>query len=178
MSIEARHIMTAASPSAGETKRTAISAGTHVIDILPRLLSSDDMRVDVVDHDTVTGSVDADRLLRALGDTFPYVNESSLIEAECDSSHYMASEVARAVEDTDTVLIGMWSRKETPDTIKILIRVARRDPWQVVRSLERYGYDVTFMDYDQNIDAIHKERIDALRLYLGIGQHANNENHS
>lgn len=76
---------------------------------------------------------------------FPQVEESTRLLAACLPADYSASRIARAVEDADASLLNLnitsdGSRLE--NRIVFELRVNHRSPEAVMRSLERYGYEV------------------------------------
>lgn len=78
---------------------------------------------------------------------FPLVDDTSELTLVCRRSDYSASTIARATEDCDTHLLNLNitadpSPDGNPESIVVEIRIGRRDPSAVARSLSRYGYDV------------------------------------
>ena len=80
---------------------------------------------------------------------FPPVEESSRLTVACRRANYSAGAIARAVEDCDCHLLNLnltapvvGSRDPLDDTVTVDLRVSRRDPAAVARSLERYGFRV------------------------------------
>ncbi|MDE6269994.1 MAG: hypothetical protein K2M12_03955 [Muribaculaceae bacterium] len=86
--------------------------------------------------------------------------EESLLLVACRRADYSASRMAHAAEDVDAHVLNLnvttlgaddGSRSES---VVVALRVARRDATAVVRSLERYGYDVLdFCSNDPTADA-------------------------
>lgn len=75
---------------------------------------------------------------------FPRNPDSSRLTVACAPADYSASRIARAVEDCDVHLLNLNVTDESTSDGRMLIelRVNRRDPSGVARSLRRYGYDV------------------------------------
>ncbi len=78
---------------------------------------------------------------------FPLVDDTSELTLVCRRSDYSASVIARAAEDCDTHLLNLNitadpSPDGNPESVVVEIRIGRRDPSAVARSLSRYGYDV------------------------------------
>lgn len=95
-----------------------------------------------------------DRLFPAFGDT-------SRLVISCHKADYSASRIARAVEDADAHLINLnvtdaplragiydldpdrgFNTATGNSTVYVDLRVNRADPSPVIRSLERYGFEV------------------------------------
>lgn len=172
MSITARDIAGTYIPTAGDVCRPQTQGDVHILDTLGLLASSPDNMADIVSAGGDLSTVSPRQLLKVLSVIFPAVEDSSLIEISCRPEDYSASEVSRAVEDADCRLLGLWTRPDTDGTLRVLLRAGRRDPREAARSLERYGYEVTYTDSSESLQQISDERLAAIRLYLGIGQHS------
>ncbi len=100
---------------------------------------------------------------------FPPVEESSRLLIACRPSDYMASEIARAVEDADARLLNLNVTAIDIDGLTVTaLRVARRDPQPVARSLERYGYTIVECSAPHADDDTLRARYDELMHYLSI----------
>lgn len=90
---------------------------------------------------------------------FPPQPESCELTLRCRRSDYSASLIARAVEDCDAHLLNLNVTSLTPDSdatgpadyIYVDLRVGLRNIDSVVRSLSRYGYDVTDVAGDEYV---------------------------
>ena len=74
-------------------------------------------------------------ILTAPEELFPAVPDWTRLQVVCPREDYCASRIARAVEDCDAGTDGK-------SDVTFDIRIDRRDPERVCRSLERYGYTV------------------------------------
>lgn len=106
---------------------------------------------------------------------FPLVDDTSELTLVCRRSDYSASAIARAAEDCDAHLINLNitadpSPDGNPDSIVVELRIARRDPGAVARSLARYGYDVvdTRTQYHESYDDRAVERLRELVRHLEV----------
>lgn len=149
-----------------------VTEATPAMLLLPQLLESPTATVEVTDSDGGTlGVVDAHAMLRCLGTMLGDAREASWVEASVAATAYSASSVARAVEDADANLLDMLTSPDPDDSsrMRISLRVSHADPSGVVRSLERYGYEVTTAvgtgndDYDKA-----RRRLSELELYLNM----------
>lgn len=141
--------------------------------MLPQLLGSPTATVEVTGSGGATlGVVDALAMLRGLGEMLgDDRGDSSWIEASVNAADYSASSVARAVEDADANLLDMLtsSDPEVPGRMRLSLKVSHSDPAGVVRSLERYGYEVSSAsggndaDYDKAL-----RHLSELQLYLNM----------
>lgn len=106
---------------------------------------------------------------------FPLVDDTSELTLVCRRADYSASTIARATEDCDAHLINLNITADpapdgNPDSIVVELRVARRDPSAVARSLARYGYDVvdTRTLYSSDSDERAIERLRELVRHLEV----------
>ena len=157
----------------GETVRPQVDERLHPLSALTRLADSPDGVVDAVDGcGRPCGSLGAVELVRAAAASFPLAPGASLIEAECDVEQYSASGVARAVEDADVQMLGLWTRPagaSDPSKVKFLIMTGAHDPSGAEHSLQRYGFTVTETFADDAPDySTALERLGALQMYLKV----------
>ncbi len=75
---------------------------------------------------------------------FPEVEESSELSVACYRADFSASRIALAVEDAEAHLLNLNVTSEVLSSGEIVIdlRVSHRNSAAVVRSLERYGFEV------------------------------------
>ena len=95
--------------------------------------------------------------------------ECAFLYAECNSTDYSASIVARAVEDADAHLLGLWTCRTDDGKMRMTLNVGRSDPMPVALSLRRYDYDVTdwYLPAEKGFQ-LSEKAIDALRLFLKV----------
>lgn len=111
---------------------------------------------------------DLDRLV-------PPMTDGSTIIVAVDPSDFLASRMARAVEDTDAHLLNLnVTAERTPhDELIVHLRVDRRNGDAVARSLERYGYRILSVENaatmgGPDLDDATRDRVNALLRYLEI----------
>lgn len=93
-------------------------------------------------------------ILTAPEELFPAVPDWTRLQVVCPREDYCASRIARAVEDCDAHVLnlnvssfggkvfGSHAGTDGKSDVTFDIRIDRRDPERVCRSLERYGYTV------------------------------------
>lgn len=150
-----------------------VTEETPALLLLPHLLDSPTATVEVTgrEGDTV-GVVDAMAMLRGLGEILNRDNDAtSWIEASVRACDFSASSVARAVEDADAHLLDMLSSTDPEDIsrMRLSLKVSHAEPDSVIRSLERYGYEVVGSSSRNDVDADKaRERLSELALYLNL----------
>ena len=101
---------------------------------------------------------------------FPPLPESSYILIGTGRDDFMASRIARAVEDADANLLNMNVTIGASDSDRNIVhlRVSHRDPGRVARSLERYGYNILRASDEDTPDAdlarVHNELMHFLSI--------------
>jgi len=93
--------------------------------------------------------------------------ETSIIRLVCAPEDYSASLIARAVEDSDAHVTALDTGFEDGRTT-VTLRITLRNPEPAVRSLERYGYEVTDIDFSSPEPTLSEERLRALQSYLDV----------
>lgn len=102
---------------------------------------------------------------------FPVVGESSELSVSCYRVDYSASVISRAVEDADAHLLNLNVTDEVLPSGEIVVdlRISHRSVMAVVRSLERYGYNVLRVrDAFEPADPVLSERISQLMVQLNV----------
>lgn len=104
---------------------------------------------------------------------FPHVPDASTIVVACGRQDYSASVIARAVEDCDAHLINLNVLAAAPDYggLHVALRIDHRNPSPVVRSLQRFGYEVVDIDSPEGADTdveTARSRANELIRYLEI----------
>lgn len=136
------------------------------------LLDTPERKLGVHDGDRCLGVITTDSMLEALSRLIVARDDSSTIVAECHTSHYSASEIARAVEDADAHLVDLLTSPSSHGHILITLRINHADPSAAIRSLERYGYTTleaqSAHGAPTNAGALAAERIASLNMLLNV----------
>lgn len=100
------------------------------------------------------------------------VADASTLTVLCAPEQYSASSIAHAVEDCNAHLLNLniTDGRTSDGRLMVDIRVNHRNPASVIRSLERYGYEVAGILEplsDAETEQM-RERINELMHYLNI----------
>lgn len=146
-----------------------VSADSDVMNILPRLLDTEDHRLGVTDDEKMIGIIDEASMLAGLGRLISPRDDCSIIVLETSPSGYSASHIAHAVEDAEVHLVDLLTSPGKGDTLRVTLRVRTIDPSAVISNLERYGYEVVESEalQDKNLE-IAIERLLSLNTILGV----------
>lgn len=117
-----------------------------------------------------------DDIRRSPARLFPLADDVSEITVVCRRADFAASTISRAVEDCDAHLINLNVTADpapdgSTDSIVVELRVNRRDPWPVARSLARYGYetaDTRTAAGHEAVDPVALDRINDLLRRLDV----------
>lgn len=101
---------------------------------------------------------------------FPPNPESSRLLIGCSYDDYMASRIARAVEDADARLLNLNVTAMDIEGYQVVValRVNHRNAGAVARSLERYGYGIIDIEEPGEEEAHLRERYDQLMRFLSM----------
>lgn len=102
---------------------------------------------------------------------FPPRDEATELSIACYRADYSASRISRAVEDADAHLLNLNLTSEVLPTGEVIVdlRISHRTPFNVVRSLERYGYKVIEVrDSSNSNDTTLSDRISELFAYINV----------
>lgn len=105
------------------------------------------------ENDILAGFNSATDRLKLL---LPTLTDASELTVKCAPADFMASSIARAVEDADAHLINLnvTSARHLDGSLLVHLRVNRRNRAAVIRSLERYGYSVVETGSDSSTEPI------------------------
>ena len=167
----AREILSPGKTVAKRHPARSIDADMPLLEVLPRLLDSPRREVGVNDGDVSLGVIDQTSMLEGLGRMIAARDDCSIITLECKPEEYSASQIARAVEDSDAHLVDLFTAPDRDGNLKVTLRVRNTDPTSTVRSLERYDFQVVEArgSDDSRFDAtIAAERLMSLQAFLNV----------
>ncbi|MGQ9806291.1 MAG: CBS domain-containing protein [Chlorobiales bacterium] len=111
----------------------------------------------VVDNDmNYHGVVLRDDVLQEFFDNFYFSDDTSILEVEVPLSQFKLSDMIRLLEQNETTVLSIASRPliENGDVQRITMCIQTRDAFRLQRTLERYGY---FITYNSNISDVYEE---------------------
>lgn len=157
------------SSGVGSVDYQYVDAELPVLEVFRRMMSVDSKILAVVEDDKVIGWIDAESMLEGLHNLIIPRDACSTIEIECGKIDFSASKIAHAVEDAEAHLLDMLSRESEDGKLRVLLRVSHIDPTSVVRSLERYDYEVVSAHGSQfKAIGLSYERLAELAMYLNV----------
>lgn len=96
--------------------------------------------------------------------------ESCVIQLEMGTYDYSLSEIARIVEENDAKIFGLTvdEHPEEPGRIVVTLLVNQTESGAIVKSFERYNYNVVglYSSPDENLDLL--DRYSLLMRYMNL----------
>lgn len=146
-----------------------VSSEMHLLDLFPRLLEAPGRLLGVEDKGELVGVVSESSMLEALSRQLSSRDDCSVVEIDCAPADYSASRIACAVEDADVHLVDLLSVPSDGGKIRVTLRVRCDDPESVVRSLNRYGYDVVSVAQRlESMPSVSYERLLAVQAMINV----------
>ncbi|MDX1684798.1 MAG: CBS domain-containing protein [Saprospiraceae bacterium] len=142
----------------------------HLFEIMRTMAENDLTVVPVVDDDgNYMGLITQNDLLQFYARSFSFTEPGGILVLEMAKSDYLLSEIARIIEDENTVVLSSFITSGAGSNLVYLtLKLNRSNLEEVVASLRRYGYNIkgSFVEaeyYDQL-----KDRYDMLMNYLDV----------
>jgi acetoin utilization protein AcuB len=116
------------------------------------------------------GVITAGDLLRHLAGISSLDQPGGVIVLELLERDYSLSQIAQIIEGNNLKVLSMYITSPPDSTrLELTIKVNSNDLSSVIRTFERYSYDVkTWLAADDNLDRFYTERLDMLIKYLNI----------
>jgi acetoin utilization protein AcuB len=116
------------------------------------------------------GIITTTDLVRYLAGISSMDQEGGIIVLELTDRDYSLSQIAQIVESNNVRVLSMYITSPPDSTkLEVTIKVNTNDLISVIRTFERYNYDVkTWVTSDDSMDRFYSERFDILMKYMNI----------
>lgn len=116
------------------------------------------------------GVITTTDLVRYLAGISSMDQQGGIIVLEVIERDYSLSQIAQIVESNNVKVLSMYITSPPDSTrLEMTIKVNTNDLASVIRTFERYNYDVkTWVTSDDSMDRFYSERFDLLMKYLNI----------
>lgn len=116
------------------------------------------------------GIITTTDLVRYLAGISSMDQEGGIIVLELTDRDYSLSQIAQIVESNNVRVLSMYITSPPDSTkLEVTIKVNTNDLVSVIRTFERYNYDVkTWVTSDDSMDRFYSERFDILMKYMNI----------
>lgn len=127
--------------------------------------------VPVLDHNNhYRGVITINDLVRYLAGLSSMDQPGGLIVLELTERDYSLSQIAQIVESNNMRIMSLYLTSPSDSTkLEVTLKVNSNDLASVVRTFERYNYDVkTWIASDDSMDRFYTERFDHFMKYLNM----------
>jgi CBS domain-containing protein len=116
------------------------------------------------------GVITTTDLVRYLAGISSMDQQGGIIVLELIERDYSLSQIAQIVEGNNVKVLSMYITSRPDSTrLEVTIKVNTNDLTSVIRTFERYNYEVkTWVTSDDEMDRFYSERFDLLMKYLDI----------
>ena len=114
------------------------------------------------------GVITTNDLIRHIAGLSSLDQPGGIIVLELIERDYSLSQIAQIIEGNNVKVLSMYITSPTESTkLEVTIKVNTRDMTSVIRTFERYNYDVkTWISDNDSADNFYSERFDHLMKYL------------
>jgi hypothetical protein len=115
------------------------------------------------------GSISAQDLLELLAHSTGVKEPGAVLVLEMDANSYVLSQIAQIVESNQAKILNLFINSDPDSTkIQVSIKINQQNLSAIIRTFERYDYQVLASYQDQNQPNELHERFDELMHYLNM----------
>ena len=114
------------------------------------------------------GLISKNHLVSTISDFITLEESGAIIQLQCDSIFYAASEVIRIAETHNTRVISLFTHHDNhTKKLNITLKITLQEVRDITATYERFGYEVTdvFMNRDFNNDVFADRYESLLRIF-------------
>ena len=148
-----------------------VFAEQHLFDVIGLASKLKLTVIPVLDeHNHYKGVITASDLLRHVSTISSLDQPGGIIVLEMLERDYSLSQISQIIEGNNIKVLSMYITSPPESTkLEVTIKVSSTDLSSVIRTFERYSYDVkSWVAADNNLDRFYSERLDMLIKYLNI----------
>lgn len=120
------------------------------------------------EEDEYMGYVSPQELMWDLGQQITFVETGGVVVLRVAVRDYHISQIAQIVESEDALILGLQLRSDGADYLKLALKINQRDLSRIVKSFERYNYQVLELYHESLFDDTASDRLEGLIKYLNI----------
>lgn len=151
-------------------KRPYVKKSDHLYEVM-RLLAEHQLTIiPVVDNQgDYLGMVSLEDVLNYFAKTAAFSETGSIVVLEFQHRNYSLAEIARIVEENGAAILSTFVTSDPNSSlVEVTLKINRKDLRNILRSFDRYGYEVkASFNEEEYLDAL-QERFDALMSYLSV----------
>jgi signal-transduction protein with cAMP-binding, CBS, and nucleotidyltransferase domain len=150
--------------------RPFVFADAHLFDILKHFSLFKLTALPVLDRqEQYLGVISSQDLLQLLAQSTGVKEIGSVLVLEMDANNYALSQIAQIVESNQAKILNLFVNSEPESTkIQVSLKINQQNLSSIIRTFERYDYNVlaSYQAEDQHNEL--QERYDELMLYLNM----------
>jgi signal-transduction protein with cAMP-binding, CBS, and nucleotidyltransferase domain len=150
--------------------RPFVFADAHLFDILKHFSLFKLTALPVLDRqEQYLGVISSQDLLQLLAQSTGVKEIGSVLVLEMDANNYALSQIAQIVESNQAKIMNLFVNSEPDSTkIQVSLKINQQNLSSIIRTFERYDYNVlaSYQAEDQHNEL--QERYDELMLYLNM----------
>ncbi|MFM6945632.1 MAG: CBS domain-containing protein [Flavobacteriales bacterium] len=150
--------------------RPFVFADAHLFDILQHFSLFKITALPVLDRqEQYLGVISSQDLLQLLAQSTGAKELGSVLVLEMDANNYVLSQIAQIVESNQAKILNLFINSEPDSTkIQVSLRINQQNLSPIIRTFERYDYQVLASYQAENQQNELQERYDELMLYLNM----------
>lgn len=103
-----------------------------------------------------------------LGRQLTYAELGGVVVLRVPVRDYHISQIAQIVESEDALILGLQLHSESPDFLKVSLKINQSDLSRIVKAFERYQYQIIELYHESIFDDTASDRFEGLIKYLNI----------
>jgi predicted transcriptional regulator len=150
-------------------KPYSISAQDHLYAAIKTIADGNLSCLPVLDDEKkYIGYLSPQELMFNLGRQLSYNELGSVIVLRVAIRDYYISKISQIIESEDALILGLQLRKDGNDFILVSLKINQQDLSRILKSFERFEYDVVEVYHQTLFDDDDSDPFDALVKYLNI----------
>ncbi len=114
------------------------------------------------------GYIAPNELMWDLGQQLGFVETGSVVVLRIAIRDYHISQIAQIVESEDALILGLQLRSDGGDFIRVALKINQLDLSRIIKSFERYSYEILEVYHQSLFDDTGRDRYEGLMKYLNI----------
>lgn len=147
-----------------------VNADAHVYEVLYIIATQKVTVVPILDNnEKYLGCTDINRIMQFVAGIGGIKDEGGILVLEVNKVDYSLAQIAQIVESNDAKILSMYitSSKDT-NRIEITIKINQIELDRIIRTFERYEYQINATFQKSQFDDDVKSRYELLMKYLGL----------
>lgn len=120
------------------------------------------------DKEQYIGYLSPVEMLQDMGRQLTYNEQGSVIVLRVPVRDYHISQLAQIVESEDARIIGLQLLADGVDFLKLAIKINQKDISRIIKSFERFEYEIVELYHQSIFDDSASDRYESLMKYLNI----------